>query len=169
MLDALMPWVKLVHVATIALWSAGLVALPMLFGQRGGLSDTPLHRLHAFTRFFYVALVSPAAFIAIASGTALIFLQASYATWFSLKLAMVAALTGFHIFSGLMILKLFEPGRSYPAWRMAVVVPATLIVIGAILALVLGKPDIAVSEATMAFFAPGALSKTVSGIIGWSK
>src|SRR5690606_20968502 len=53
-------WIKFIHVAAIALWSGGLVALPFLYHQRKGLEGEELHRLHAFTRFFYVGLVSPA-------------------------------------------------------------------------------------------------------------
>src|SRR5690606_25139269 len=126
-------WLKLLHVATIALWSAGLIALPFLYWQRRGLEQQRLHRLHAFTRFFYVALLSPAAFVAVASGTALILLMGTYENWFSAKLVGVSALTGIHIFSGMVILRLFEPGQVYPGWRVALVVTLTLLVIGAIL------------------------------------
>lgn len=162
-------WLKLLHVATIALWSAGLIALPFLYWQRRGLEQQRLHRLHAFTRFFYVALLSPAAFVAVASGTALILLMGTYENWFSAKLVGVSALTGIHIFSGMVILRLFEPGQVYPGWRVALVVTLTLLVIGAILALVLGKPRLVWPEPLAAFFAPGALSDFAGAIIGGAK
>lgn len=149
---------KFIHVGAIALWSAGLLALPFLYRQRKGLLDEPLHRLHATTRFFYVALVSPAAFIAIASGTGLIFVQGTYEAWFSAKLAMVALMAGIHIFSGLVILRLFEPGETYPLWRFALVMPLTALAIGTILLLVLDKPAFALPEQMMALFEPGALA-----------
>lgn len=162
-------WLKFIHVGAICLWSAGLVALPLLYRQRRGLSGEPLFRLHAFTRFFYVAIVSPAAFVAIASGTVLILLEETYANWFSAKLVMVAVMTGIHIFSGLMILKLFEPHGHYPAWRSAVMITLTVLVIATILALVLGKPRLVVPEALVALFAPGALSELASRFIGGVK
>ncbi|WP_081773989.1 CopD family protein [Ahrensia sp. 13_GOM-1096m] len=169
MIDALMPWFKFIHVATIAMWSAGLIALPMLYHQRRDLTDKRLHRLHSFTRFFYVALISPAAFVAVLSGTVLIFMQSTYESWFSIKLVMVAAMTGIHIYSGLIILKLFEPDQIYPTWRLIIVMPLTLVVIALILALVLAKPEIVTPEAVMEFFAPGALSKIVTDLIGAAK
>lgn len=162
-------WLKFIHVAAIALWAAGLVALPFLYVQRRALVDDALHRLHAFTRFFYVAIVSPAAFIAVGSGTALIFLMGTYENWFSAKLAGVAALTGIHIFSGLMILRLFEPGQVYPTWRLAVVVPLTVAVITTILVLVLGKPALEWPAPLAEIFAPGALSALADRIIGGVK
>ncbi|ODT80800.1 MAG: hypothetical protein ABS76_15170 [Pelagibacterium sp. SCN 64-44] len=162
-------WLKFLHVASIALWSGGLIALPFLYWQRKGLEDDSLHRLHAFTRFFYVSLVSPAAFVAIGSGTALIFLMATYENWFSAKLVGVSVMTGIHIFSGLMILRLFEPGQSYPAWRVALVVPLTLLAIAAILTLVLGKPKLDWPEPLAELFAPGALSGYAAEIIGGSR
>ena len=158
-------WLKFLHVATIALWSAGLIGLPFLYRQRRGLEGAALHRLHAFTRTFYIALVSPAAFAAVASGTALILMQETYANWFSAKMVGVAALTGIHIFSGLAILRIFERTGRYSTGRFFVVVPLTVIVIGAILALVLGKPRLDWPQPLLDFFAPGALSEMAGGII----
>lgn len=162
-------WLKFVHVAAIAGWSAGLVALPMLYLQRAGLEGEPLHRLHAFTRFLYVVMVSPVAFIAIGSGTALIFMQGTYENWFSAKLVGVSVMTGVHIFSGLMILRLFEPGKAYPLGRFVVVMALTLGAIAAILALVLGKPDMEWPAVLAALFAPGALSDLADQFIGGTK
>lgn len=161
-------WLKFVHVGAIALWSAGLIALPFLFAQRGQLAGHPLFRIHAFTRSLYVAVTSPAAFVAIGSGTALILAQETYGNWFAAKLAMVAAMTGIHIFAGLMILRLFEPGGTYPGWRLPVMVPLTLLVVGTILLLVLGKPRLDVPSELMGMFRPGALGDFAKPIIdGW--
>ncbi|KKB10159.1 hypothetical protein VE26_00430 [Devosia chinhatensis] len=162
-------WLKFIHVAGIALWSAGLIALPFLYMQRRGLEDDALHKLHGFTRFFYVSLMSPAAFVAIGSGTALIFLMATYETWFSAKLFAVSVMTGIHIFSGLMILRLFEPGRDYPAWRFMLVMPLTLLTVSSILILVLGKPEMAWPEPLADFFAPGRLGELAEPFIAWMK
>jgi len=159
-------WLKFIHVAAIAFWSAGLIALPFLYCQRRKLEDDALYRLHAFTRFFYVGIVSPGAFVAVASGTALILLQGTYENWFSAKLVGVAFMTGIHIFSGLMILKVFEPGNSYSTGRAIVVVTLTASVVSAILFLVLGKPDLRWAPVLQAFFSPGALSTMFTQITG---
>ena len=56
---------KFLHLATIAIWSAGLLGLPFLFWQRRNLQPGPdLDRLHRITRLVYVELASPAAVIA---------------------------------------------------------------------------------------------------------
>jgi protoporphyrinogen IX oxidase len=94
-------FLKFVHLATIAIWSGGLIVLPFLFWQRRGLAGPDLDRLHRMTRFVYVALTSPAAFIAIGSGTALIFLQATFREWFTLKMLLVGVMVMLHVLAGL--------------------------------------------------------------------
>ena len=94
---------KFLHLATISLWAAGLLTLPFLITQRRLVEGEALHRLHAMTRLLYTGLVSPAAFIAIGSGIALIFLQATYVEWFSAKMVFVGLLVGLHIVTGLSV------------------------------------------------------------------
>jgi len=78
-------FLKFAHLAAIAIWSGGLLVLPFLFWQRGTVADGPdLDRLHRITRFVYVGMTSPAAVIAIGSGTALIFLRSSKASGYLL-------------------------------------------------------------------------------------
>lgn len=161
--------VKFVHIFAIAGWSAGLICLPFLYLQRGRLSGNALHRLHNFTRFFYVALVSPAAFLAVGTGTALIFMQATFEAWFSVKLALVAAMVIIHVTSGALILRLFEPGKTYPFWRFAVVSVLTVTFIGTILVVVLGKPQWTTPGQVETLFEPGALGKMLGGLIAWWK
>ena len=162
-------FLKFLHILAIAAWSGGLLCLPFLYAQRRRLGGDALFRLHNFTRFFYVALVSPAAFVAIASGTVLIFLQSTFEVWFSLKLALVGAMVMIHVLSGLVILRLFEPGQSYPGWRVVVVPAVTLCVIGGILVMVLGKPEFGRFGPLEDFFAPGALGHMLGGVIAWWK
>ncbi len=74
-------FLKFVHLATIAVWSGGLLVLPLLFWQRRLVTNIDeLESLHRVTRFVYVVMTSPAAFVAIGSGTALIFLQTTFAS-----------------------------------------------------------------------------------------
>lgn len=168
MMDAIVTWLKFLHVGGIALWAAGLIALPFLYRQRRGLEDDALHRLHAFTRAFYINLVSPAAYISIGTGTALILLRGTYENWFSAKLVAVSMLTGIHIFSGLVILRIFEKTGRYPTHRFLLVVPLTTVVVSTILVLVLAKPQIEWPQELRTFFAPGALSEMAGSLIaGW--
>lgn len=161
--------VKFLHIVAIALWSGGLICLPFLYLQRKRLNGDALHRLHNFTRFFYVALVSPAAFVAVGSGIALIFLQGMFEAWFSLKLALVAGLVFVHVTSGALILRLFEPDQSYPLWRFLAVTALTFTLVGLILLVVLGKPQWTTPGPVETLLAPGALGIILSDLIAWSK
>ncbi|WP_417309283.1 CopD family protein [Devosia sp.] len=158
---------KFIHVIAIAGWSAGLISLPFLYGQRQRLTGKPLHQLHNFTRFFYVSLISPIAFVAVVSGTTLIFVEATFAPWFSVKLALVMVLVVIHVMNGLMILRLFRPDERYPSWRVAAVVATTTSVIGSILVVVLGKPAWLTAVWITDAFAPGALGALVPDFIAW--
>ena len=62
-------WVKVIHIAGIMLWCAGLLALPSIYLRRNGLRGEPLHELHRFARSVFIHFTSPAAFIAIIAGT----------------------------------------------------------------------------------------------------
>lgn len=91
---------KLIHIATIAVWVGGLLSMPYLIWQRHGLlrarGPDEVHRLHRIVRLVHIGLVSPAAVIAIISGTALIFLRETYAPWFWVKLIFVGVLVLAH-------------------------------------------------------------------------
>lgn len=158
---------KFVHIFAISLWSVGLLCLPFLYLQRRKLADTELFRLHNFTRFLYIRFVSPAAFIAIAFGIALIFMQQTFEPWFSVKLALVGLLVIIHVMNGLMILRLFEPGQSYPYWRFLLVTGLTTIVLAGILTVVLGRPEWSAAEWMDTLFVPGALGEMLPDFIAW--
>src|SRR5690606_13648861 len=106
--------------------------------------------------FLYVGVTSPAAFVGIASGTALIFLQETWAPWFGAKLFFVGVLVTIHILTGLVILRLFDEGRIYPVWRFVATTMLTVATASVVLFLVLGKPDLP-SLLPAAMGEPGAL------------
>jgi len=134
-------WLKLVHIAAISVWCAGLLGLPGLFLRRNRVgSEAELNRLHQLVRQIYVAVMSPAAFVAVASGTALIFLRATFAPWFGVKLGLVGLLVAMHILAGLVIIRLFDPEERYAIWRAVLATTATLGIVLLILFVVLAKP-----------------------------
>lgn len=160
-----MIWLKVLHISAIAIWSGVLLTLPALYVSRSRLRDgQSLHVLHGFVRFLYVAVMSPAAFVGIGTGTALIFWQATFEPWFSLKLAFVGLMAVGHILAGLVALRVFDEGETYPAWRgtLATFLSAGTIVM--ILVLVLAKPELPdLLPAEMA--EPGALRPIVMDLI----
>jgi protoporphyrinogen IX oxidase len=160
---------KFIHIAAISIWAGGLVCMPFLYVQRSSVGeDQHLHRMHAMTRFFYVVILSPSAFVAVGSGIALIFLQQTFDAWFSLKLFFVGLLVMVHIVSGLVIIKLFDEAGTYPRWRYVAVTMLTTLVITAILVVVSGKPVIDPGDLYPDFFAPGHLGELLAPFIPWA-
>lgn len=158
---------KVIHIGTIAIWAAGLISLPGLYVKRVHVTNDDLHRLHGMVRFAYVSIISPAAFLAIGSGIALIFMRETFEPWFSLKLAFVAALVVAHSLSGLVVIRLFDEGEEFPVWRCVLAMILTIAVVVAILALVLAKPVIPLDLLPSALSEPGALHRIVDSVNPW--
>jgi protoporphyrinogen IX oxidase len=160
-------FLKAVHLAGISVWSGGLVVLPFLFWQRGLLSAGPeLDRLHRITRFVYVAVTSPAAFVAIGSGTALIFLQRTFQEWFSLKMLLVVVMVQLHVVAGLTAVRVFRPDGRFGLRPCVGLTSVYLVLIVAIVWVVLAKPTIKSTRFGSELFEPGALAPLVRQILG---
>ena len=151
---------KFVHLAAIAVWSGGLIVLPFLFWQRRTLTvGRDLDRLHRITRLVYVELTSPAAFIAIGSGTALIFLQATFQEWFSLKMLLVGIMAMLHVLAGLILLHLYSPEGRFGRFSYVALTSAYVVLITAIIWIVLAKPHIDSNQFAAHLFEPGGLGR----------
>lgn len=175
----MMAFVKFVHIAAIAIWAAGLLTLPLCYRQLGQLQaarNAPPHhaepelRLHRAVRFIYVIVVSPAAFIAVGSGILLIFQRSMVAPWFSVKLALVAALVVAHTLAGLTLSRIFDQANSYPPWRSLVTATLVFVLTCAIFTLTLSKPNLTTDRVfPPAFSEPGALKPLIQSIIPWQR
>ncbi|MGY6553320.1 MAG: CopD family protein [Wenzhouxiangella sp.] len=133
---------KLLHIAAIVIWSAGLLYLPGLFAKhaRAAGSADDFYRLRRQTRLVYVGLMSPAAVISVVTGTILVFLAASVGGWMVLKLAGVALMGLVHSYFGrLMGLLYHDPDLRAPLAHLLLIIPAGL-VIGVVITLVSWKP-----------------------------
>ena len=158
-------FLKFAHLAAIAIWSAGLIVLPFLLWQRRTLAAGPdLDRLHRMTRFVYVGMTSPAAFVAIGTGTALIFLQATFQEWFSLKMALVGGMVMLHVVAGLAVVRVFTPDGRLSLFSNVALTVGYLVLISAIIWIVLAKPHIDSSAFAPGLFKPGALGQLFSDI-----
>ena len=153
-------FLKFVHLATIAIWSGGLLVLPFLFWQRRALeAGAELDRLHRIVRLVYVELTSPAAFVAIASGTGLIFLQATFEEWFSIKMVLVGIMAMLHVVAGLVVHQLFSPRGRFGRVSFVTLSATYAVLIVAILWVVLAKPQIDSNQFAAHLFEPGGLSR----------
>ncbi|MDM0108934.1 CopD family protein [Variovorax sp. J22R24] len=163
-------FLKFAHLAAIAIWSGGLLALPFLFWQRRGLTaGADLDRLHRITRLVFVELTSPAAFIAIGTGTALIFLQATFVEWFSVKMVLVGVMAMLHVLAGLVLLQLFSPAGRFGRFSYVALTSAYVVVIAGILWVVLAKPHFDSNAVAAHLFEPGALGRWMHQSFGVTK
>jgi putative membrane protein len=105
-----MPWLKLLHISAVILWCGALLYLPAaiaaarLNGSSGreGVYDAPRQRL---LRTLFTLVATPAALLAIASGTAIFVFHGPLAVWLIAKLALVGLLVLGHAACGMLILR----------------------------------------------------------------
>lgn len=133
---------KSLHIVAIAVWAGGLIALPALLRRDSELpSRAVVVRLHHFSRFAYDALISPAAVLAIATGTALIFFVPAQ-DWLFLKLAAVAAMAGIHMLVGRVLDQLESPDARPTVWRRTALLAGACLTTITVLVMVLARPAI---------------------------
>lgn len=141
-MDALMAWLKGAHFFTLAIWAGGLFALPVLLAlQPDARNDAAYQRMRAMSRFAYAALISPAAILAIITGSALIPLANVQGSWLAPKLTGVAGMALFHVFCGHLLSELrFEPEAYRPALLQSLIV-VPLVLVPAVLWIILTRPQ----------------------------
>lgn len=142
-LVALIPHVKALHIGMLLLWCAGLFALPvMLTRHDAAIGQEEYARVRRATHFTYTMFLTPAAVLAIASGTALIFLREVFELWLFVKLVGVALLVSFHVWLGYVLVHVAERAGPeevpHPGWPLVILVGLVL----GLLALVLTKPEL---------------------------
>lgn len=134
-------WLKIVHFATLLVWAGSLFYLPALLAAHPRTQSGPgFVRLRRMSRATYLAIASPAAILAIVSGSLLIVVAGVHGGWLVAKLAVVALMTAFHTICGHLLAAMRVPPvkRSPAALASLVTVPAILV--PATFYLVLGKP-----------------------------
>jgi uncharacterized membrane protein len=120
-------------------------------------------------KFTYVGVVSPAAFVAVASGTLLVFQSTIVAPWFGLKLALVAGLVIAHSLTGLAVARQSEDWDGHPAWISYGATGVSFLLAAAVIALTLWKPSLPASLLPIALSEPGALKGIFDQINPWHR
>jgi uncharacterized membrane protein len=142
-LDPLIPHLKTAHVGFLALWVAGLFALPRMLARHDpAIGQADFTRIRQATHYGYVWAITPAAVLAIASGTTLIFLREVFTGWMFAKLVFVGGLVAVHAWVGHTIVKVAETEGHHQPPEPLVPTLALLIAVLGILALVLAKPEL---------------------------
>ncbi len=134
-------WVKGLHIAALILWCAGLVALPLVLSKHDVAEEQADYaRLRRITHYGYTRIVTPAAVVAIAAGTALIFLRGVFEPWMFAKLVAVGLLVVIHGLTGHVVVLMSERRGEYAPPSSKPLIAVTLATMTVILLLVLGKP-----------------------------
>ena len=143
---------KFLHIAAMVAWCAAMIALPLMLWLYGGIwrrragSEQTQARYAEFrliTHYGYIGFATPAAIIAIAAGTGLIFADQVFDLWFVAKLALAEGMSLVHAWIGHLILSSAEQRGLHdlpsPVWALALGIP----LMAGVLWLVLAKPDLA--------------------------
>jgi protoporphyrinogen IX oxidase len=155
-----MLWLKFLHISGLALWVAGLLYLPaMLWAHHKVEDQQDFARIRMSSRFAYMGLVSPAAFVAVGAGAALLFVSDALHAWMFLKLVAVGVLVFAHIQYGYILTHLADQEAHAPTLRVKFVATAVLVSSLAILWLVLAKPAISLDFLPDWALEPGLLSR----------
>lgn len=142
-LDTLVPHVKALHISFLCVWMAGLIALPTMLARHDrAILQGEFAQIRRATHYGYVWVVTPAAVIAIATGTTLIFMREVFTGWIFAKLVVVAGLVAMHAWVGHTIIAVAETEGAHepPDPALPTVITACLII--GVLALVLAKPEL---------------------------
>ncbi|MDX5410544.1 MAG: CopD family protein [Thauera sp.] len=138
-----MPWLKVFHFAALLMWCGLLLHLPSLLRAAWAPQDVDDDRRHVRqAHLLFIGVATPAALLAIASGTVLFVREEVMTMWLVAKLAAVSGMVCCHAACGAILLRLErEPP---PALRLRWVAEACRLgaatFIGTTLWLVLAKP-----------------------------
>lgn len=136
-----MPLLKLLHFVSLLCWCGTLLYLPALIAAGTRRTEPLFYRDHAhLTRMVFNLIATPAALIAIGSGTALFLRDGIMEGWLIVKLSTVAGMVLCHALCGVLVLRIErspELGISIRCHILGLVI-ATFIT--ATLWLVLAKP-----------------------------
>ena len=136
-----MPLLKLLHFMTLISWCGVLIYLPAMIAAGTRSSDDLFYRDHAhLTRMVFNLIATPAALLAIGSGTALFLRDGLFDAWLIVKLTTVSGMVICHALCGVLILRVERIAE--PTLRRECLAIGVLIValISATLWLVLAKP-----------------------------
>jgi preprotein translocase subunit SecY len=123
------------------IFASSLLYLPALIAAGTRRSNRLFYRDHAhLTRMVFTLVSTPAALLAIGSGTALFLRDGTLAGWLIMKLTVVTAMALCHALSGVLVLRIErepERGVTHQCLALGVLVP---LLIALTLWLVLAKP-----------------------------
>ena len=136
-----LPWLKAFHIIAMVSWFAGLFYLPRIFVYHSRHAAGPVHEQFCIMeRKLYRYIMRPAMIVTVALGLLMADIEWDIVggePWFWIKMALVAALLGFHWHNGRMVRQFAEGSnrRSERFFRIYNELP-TLVLIGAVVMVV---------------------------------
>lgn len=143
-----MPWLKLLHISAVIVWCGALLYMPSAIAAsihaQAASDASGSAAVRRLPRLVFTGLATPAALIAIGSGTAIFWSQGPLAAWLVAKLAVVGLLVLGHGICGVLILRSERQrtGQTLAATVAAcwAVAATSVLWLGLIAWLVLAKP-----------------------------
>ena len=136
-----MSWLKGAHIAALTVWCACLFYLPAVLAEAVKARDhAETRRAHIVARVVFVMVASPAAVLAIFTGTILVFAAGVDGLWLVAKLTVVAAMVFFHLQCGRLVAGVQHLARDRRAGSVQALVVFPVVLIPTVLWLVMGKP-----------------------------
>jgi putative membrane protein len=139
-----MLWIKALHIIFVVTWFAGLFYLPRLFVYHCTCTDAEGHERFKIMERRLMGIMTIGGLAAVGFGLALLpwwgHALRSGAPWLYLKLMLVAALVGFHVYCGVLVQR-FRDGTNRRGERFFRIInefPALVLV--AVVVLVVVKP-----------------------------
>jgi protoporphyrinogen IX oxidase len=136
-----MLWLLLLHISAVLCWCSSLLYLPALIAATAAHQTTKEQERHlVVTAMVYRKFSTPAALMAIASGTALYMMEGITDFWLILKLTLVSALVLCHAIGGWMLLIIHNSPSNNITFSCMMLRVAVATLIPAIVWVVLTKP-----------------------------
>lgn len=138
----MIPLIKALHISTLVIWCGGLIALPLMLSRHDpAITQADYANIRRYTHFTFVLVVTPAAVLAIGSGTVLIFMREVFQPWLFAKLSAVCLLVLSHAWLGHVVIRVAETAGRHVPPHPRPVIALQLALMLTILVLVLAKPD----------------------------
>ncbi|MBA3599153.1 MAG: CopD family protein [Methylibium sp.] len=137
-----MPWLKLLHITSVIVWCGALLYLPAAIAAAAGPDRAAAFegpRRHVL-RAVFTLVATPAALLAIGSGTAIFVFYGPLAPWLIAKLATVSLLVLGHAACGALILRAESDTGGGVRGRCWAIAGTSLLWLAGIAWLVLRKP-----------------------------
>lgn len=137
-----MPWIKLVHISAVIVWCGALLYLPPAIAAAVAAEPPALFqdRGRKLLRVLFTLVATPAALVAIASGTAIFVLQGPLAAWLVAKLVVVGLLVLGHAACGMLVLRVERGEFAHLRGFSGAILGASVLWLATIAWLVLEKP-----------------------------